>query len=150
MPITELNHYSVRTVNVDASAKFYTEVLGFTVGPRPPFPFPGVWLYNGSHDKSSNAVVHVIGVDVGNDKGLVDYMGDRSLDSLKGTGSLDHVAFFANGLTDMTTMLTTKGITFTQREVPSAGLHQVFVTDPSGVVVELNYQAHEYTAAKPA
>lgn len=24
-------------------------VLGFKNGPRPPFNFPGVWLYSGSH-----------------------------------------------------------------------------------------------------
>jgi catechol 2,3-dioxygenase-like lactoylglutathione lyase family enzyme len=37
MPLTKLSHYSVRTPDLEAARKFYTEVLGFTVGLRPPF-----------------------------------------------------------------------------------------------------------------
>ena len=50
MPLSKISHYSIRTLDLEATRKFYTEALGFTVGPRPPFNFPGLWLYNGSHD----------------------------------------------------------------------------------------------------
>ena len=58
-----LNHFSIRTLDLDRTRHFYTEVLGFADGPRPPFPFPGAWLYAGSTADYANAVVHVIGLD---------------------------------------------------------------------------------------
>ena len=33
-----------------------------------------------------------------------------------------------------------------ERTVPDLGLHQVFLDDPNGVVIELNYPAAEKTA----
>ena len=42
-----LNHYSIRTTDLDACRAFYENVLGLTVGPRPEFPFPGLWMYAG-------------------------------------------------------------------------------------------------------
>jgi len=45
MTITKLAHYAIRTADLEASRRFYTEVIGFRVGYRPPFPFPGIWLY---------------------------------------------------------------------------------------------------------
>jgi catechol 2,3-dioxygenase-like lactoylglutathione lyase family enzyme len=149
MPITELNHYSIRTLDLDASEKFYTEVLGLTVGPRPSFPFPGLWLYNGDHGSYANARVHIIGVDLDDPEGLKQYMGDRDLDSLKGgTGSVDHIAFFATGIDEMLARLKKKGVTYRERTVPSLGLRQVFLEDPSQVTIELNYPAAEAPARR--
>jgi catechol 2,3-dioxygenase-like lactoylglutathione lyase family enzyme len=142
----QLNHYSIRTTDLEASRRFYTEILGFTVGPRPNFPFPGLWIYSGDHSTYKNAVVHIIGIDPNDPEGLKQYLGDRDLASLKGTGSVDHIAFFATGLADMTRHLRAKGAAFREREVPNLGLHQLFLDDPSGVVIELNYPAEE----KPA
>ena len=47
MEIKRIDHYSIRTLDVEASRRFYTEIIGLKVGPRPPFDFPGVWLYKG-------------------------------------------------------------------------------------------------------
>ena len=47
MPLTQLDHCSIRTALLEETRKFYVDVLGLTVGPRPDFPFPGVWLYRG-------------------------------------------------------------------------------------------------------
>ena len=94
MPLSKISHYSIRTLDLEATRKFYTELLGFTVGPRPPFNFPGLWLYNGSHDSYDNAIVHIIGIDPNNPEGLKEYLGDRSIEDLKnGTGTFDHIAF---------------------------------------------------------
>ena len=143
MPIGRLDHYSVRTPDVEASRLFYTEVMGFEVGFRPPFNFPGLWLYNGAPYPASCGVVHIVGVDPGDPQGLKDYLGDHDPGSLNGTGTVDHMAFAATGLADMRARLARQGIAYRERTVPSLGLHQVFFEDPSSVTIELNYPAAE-------
>jgi catechol 2,3-dioxygenase-like lactoylglutathione lyase family enzyme len=138
-----LNHFSIRTLDLSATTRFYADILGLQVGPRPSFPFPGVWLYSGDHANYANAVVHVIGLDPNNPNGLNQYLGERDNSGLHGSGAIDHVAFFVSGLAAMQSKLTSLGIDFRVREVPVLGLIQVFLDDPNGVVVELNYPSTE-------
>ena len=126
-----LNHYSIRTHDIDACRVFYETVLGLTVGPRPDFSFPGLWMYAGDHADYANAAVHIIGV-------------ERR--DAQGTGAIDHVAFFATGLAAMLAHLQQLGVPFRERAVPGLGLYQLFVQDPNGVVVEMNYPAAERAA----
>ena len=141
-----LNHYSIRTTNLDACRDFYEKVLGLTVGPRPEFPFPGLWMYCGDHAQYANAVVHIIAIDRAAPGGLDQYLGERDAKALSGTGVIDHVAFFADGLAGMLDHLQQLGISCRQRLVPGIGLYQLFLDDPDGVVVELNYPALEKVA----
>lgn len=147
MPVGRLDHYSIRTLDIEASRRFYTEVMGFAAGFRPPFKFPGIWLYNGAQYPETTGVVHIIGIDPNDPQGLKDYLGDRDPPSLEGTGTVDHMAFTATGLPDMRARLTRHGLAFRERTVPSLGIHQVFFEDPSGVTIELNYPAAEAAAA---
>lgn len=140
-----LNHFSIRTTDLDATRVFYESVLGLTVGPRPPFPFPGLWLYNGDHANVANAMVHVIGIDKNDPEGLKRYLGDRDVSSLHGTGAVDHVALMTTGLEAMLAHLKRLGVSCRERTVPAIGLHQLFLDDPCGLVVELNYPADEKT-----
>jgi len=142
-----LNHFSIRALDLDACQRFYEDVLGLAVGPRPDFPFPGLWLYEGDRSQWANAVVHIIGVDRNDPEGLKRYLGDRDEASLHGTGAVDHIAFFATGLTTMRDRLARLGVKSRERTVPGLGLHQVFVDDPNGVVIELNYPAAEAAAS---
>jgi catechol 2,3-dioxygenase-like lactoylglutathione lyase family enzyme len=142
-----LNHYSIRTLDMEATRAFYEGVLGLTVGPRPDFPFPGLWMYRGDHGDIANAVVHIIGMDPADPVGLKRYLGDRDPSSLRGSGAVDHVAFFATGLVAMRAHLRQLGVSARERTVPNIGLHQLFLDDPNGVVVELNYPAAEQAAA---
>ena len=137
-----INHFSIRTADLDASRHFYADVLWLTVGPRPAFPFPGLWMYRGDHADVANAVVHIIGTDRAEQQGLDGYLGERD-EGERGTGSIDHVAFFADGLAAMLAHLKSKGVPYRQRTVPNIGLHQVFLDDPNGCVIELNYPASE-------
>jgi catechol 2,3-dioxygenase-like lactoylglutathione lyase family enzyme len=139
-----LNHISIRTLDIARTRDFYERVLGLTVGPRPDFPFPGLWMYRGDHGDYVNAVVHIIGMDPNDPVGLRKYLGDRDVSTLTGSGAVDHVAFFATGLAGMLKHLGEQGITPRQRTVPNLGLHQLFLDDPNGVVVELNYPAAEH------
>jgi catechol 2,3-dioxygenase-like lactoylglutathione lyase family enzyme len=143
-----LNHFSIRTLDIEATRDFYERVLRLTVGPRPPFAFPGLWMYRGDHGDYANAVVHIIGMDRNDPEGLRKYLGERDVSSLQGSGAVDHVAFFATGLAGMLEHLQAQGIAARERTVPALGLHQLFLEDPNGVVVELNYPAAEH--ATPA
>jgi catechol 2,3-dioxygenase-like lactoylglutathione lyase family enzyme len=140
-----LNHFSIRTLDLAATKDFYVSVLGLAVGPRPEFPFPGYWLYQGPTDDYSNAAVHIIGIDKKDTSGLSNYLGDKAPAELKGSGALDHVAFFANELHVMLLRLSSLGIEPRRRDVPGLGLHQLFLDDPNGIVVELNYPLAEKT-----
>jgi catechol 2,3-dioxygenase-like lactoylglutathione lyase family enzyme len=141
-----LNHFSIRTTDLEASRRFYADVLGLSVGPRPDFPFPGLWMYRGDHADVANAVVHLIGIDRDDPNGLKQYLGERDETSLAGSGAVDHIAFFADGLATMLAQLERQGVACRERTVPSIGLHQLFLEDPSGVVIELNYPAAEKSA----
>ncbi|TMH17514.1 MAG: glyoxalase, partial [Betaproteobacteria bacterium] len=108
MEIKRIDHYSIRTLDVEASRKFYTEILGLTVGPRPAFPFPGFWLYNGKppadldHASGNYGIVHVMGVDPNDPQGLIDTLGYKEPETLKGsTGALDHIALAVTGRAGM-------------------------------------------------
>lgn len=133
MAITRLDHYSIRTTDLAATERFYTDVLGLEVGPRPTFPFPGVWLY-----QSGVAVVHVVGIDPNDSSGLKDYLGDKAADAT-GTGTIDHVAFIGNDVEAMRAKFRAAGVTFRDRTVPALKLEQVFLEDPNGVTIELNF-----------
>lgn len=133
MPLTRLDHYSIRTGRLADTERFYTRVLGLEVGPRPNFPFPGVWLYQGGI-----AVVHVVGIDPANPEGLRNYLGDKPLvDS--GTGTIDHVAFIGTDVEAMRAKFHDIGIPFRNHTVPNMNLEQVFLEDPNGITVELNF-----------
>jgi len=141
MALTKLAHFSIRTTDLERSCEFYERILGFRRGYRPPFDFPGAWLYMGD-DEGEYGTVHIIGVDPDNPSGLSAYLGDKSLPA-SGTGTLDHIAFLATGVEQMRETLRAAGISWRDRTVPSLGLHQVFIEDPSGVTIELNYPAAE-------
>lgn len=138
-----LNHFSIRSADLNACRQFYGELLGLVLGPRPEFPFPGHWFYAGDTADTANAVVHIIGIDAQDPDGLKAYLGERDAADLPGTGVVDHIAFAATGLAGMRSRLQRMGISARERTVPGLGLQQVFLTDPNGVVIELNYPVAE-------
>lgn len=138
MPLNLLAHYAIRTTRLRETRDFYVEVLGLSDGERPPFDFAGHWLYLGERD-----IVHLIGVDPNDNRGLTAYLGDRAPASLEGTGAIDHIAFFATGLDGLRARAVRRGAKFFERTVPSVGLHQMFLEDPNGITIELNFPAAE-------
>lgn len=134
MPLSRLDHYSIRTTELAATEAFYTGILGLTVGPRPSFNFPGVWLYQGGI-----AVVHVVGINPNDPSGLKDYLGDKGMDGAKGTGTIDHIAFLGSDVEAMRERFRAAGVPYRDRFVASLNLAQVFVEDPNGVTIEMNF-----------
>ena len=136
--IGRLAHYSVRTKDLEASTAFYTEALGLCVGPRPPFGFPGVWLYLAQDEaRSEQGCVHLIGD--GDAAARDSYLGSRPNSDASATGALDHIAFFATDWPACRERLDALAVRYTERLVPILGVRQVFLADPDGVTIELNY-----------
>jgi catechol 2,3-dioxygenase-like lactoylglutathione lyase family enzyme len=149
MDIKRVDHYSIRTLDLEKSRRFYTEVIGLKAGPRPPFDFPGYWLYSGDppadlQNASRNyGFVHLMGFDTANPGSLDAYVGTRKTAPEGGTGALDHIAFAATGREAMIERCRSHNVSFHERAVPILGLHQMFIQDPDGVTIELNYPASE-------
>src|SRR5947207_9293355 len=80
MSVGMLDHYNVSTRKLRETVQFYEDVLGFVNGPRPPFNFPGAWLYS-----AGQPVLHL------NDISKTDK--EQRPDS----GVIDHVAFGSRG-----------------------------------------------------
>ena len=55
MAIQKMDHFTILTKDWKSTAKFYEDILGFRVGERPNFAFPGCWLHN-----DGKPVLHVI------------------------------------------------------------------------------------------
>ena len=91
-------------------------------------------MYCGDKD-----VIHIIGIDPADKAGLVEYLGDREETTLTGTGAIDHLAFMAEDLDSMRARLKAEGIASREREVPLLGMRQIFLEDPNGVTIELNF-----------
>lgn len=134
MTLSSLDHCSIRTAKLAQTRDFYVDVLGMEDGDRPDFPFPGNWLYVDGH-----AVVHLVGIDPDDPSGLIEYLGEVDLDDLDGSGSFDHMAFRAEQPDKLKSHLDKLGIEYRDRKVPDMDLFQVFLEDPNGVTIELNY-----------
>jgi len=130
-----LDHFTLRTKVPAETVRFYTDVLGVKEGWRPPFNFPGHWLYQGD-----TPIVHIISI-TDSEKEVRAYIGDR-VDG-PGSGSVDHIAFRCEGLDEFQDRLVELGYKFFERVVPILDQHQLFVKDPNGVTIELVFNAAE-------
>ena len=143
MPLIHLEHYLIQTADMEATRDFYTRVLGFHVGPSPDFKFPVFWLYLGDKD-----VIHVTQGGANISANRKKYLGQQSA-AVSGSGVIDHMAFRCTGLSDMMEHLTRQSVSFTRRMVNDQGLFQLFLMDPNGVKVELNFSNAEVGDVRP-
>ena len=131
MPISRMDHFTILTTNAEKTIAFYRDILGFTPGPRPAFPFPGAWLYN-----DGKAVLHVV----------------EKPDIPEGGGVLDHIAFYGTEVSAYVAKLKARGIKYDLRRLPepghAGGLWQLFFFDPSGARVEIDFAPAESVAGE--
>ncbi|MCW5748751.1 MAG: VOC family protein, partial [Alphaproteobacteria bacterium] len=98
---------------------FYEKYVGLRDGDRPPFPFPGAWLYAGEQP-----VLHLV-----SDSGRSDH----------GSGAIDHIAMRCTDLRSTLDLLKKDGVPFEVRKVPARPMQQVFIHDPDGIQIEMNF-----------
>ena len=131
MPLQALNHYTIRAKDMQATRDFYVDVLGLPEGDRPPLGFAGHWLYIGGVP-----TVHLMG-----DRGVRD--AHHPPRQAGPTGLFDHIAFSCTGLAGMKENLRHHGVAFEERVIPRDRQTQLFMTDPDGIGVELNFPPEE-------
>jgi catechol 2,3-dioxygenase-like lactoylglutathione lyase family enzyme len=123
MSVGLLDHFNIRTRKLADTVRFYEDVLDLKNGDRPNFTFPGAWMYS-----EGKPVVHIVDISKTDEQQKPD------------SGVVHHVAFASNGFAGMKRRLTSKNLPFDVREVPGVAVWQIFVTDPNGVMLELNYE----------
>ncbi|NIA67174.1 glyoxalase [Pelagibius litoralis] len=124
MALAKLDHVNIRTASLAPMIAFYETVLGFTAGARPPFGFPGAWLYCGD-----TAVVHLIEVGNAPEPG--------------GDLRLEHFAFSASGLADFLSQLRGQDCDYQIGVVPDFGIIQVNIHDPDGNHIHVDFAPAE-------
>ena len=145
MLINSLDHCSIRTAKLQETRDFFVDILGLEDGERPDFPFPGAWLYT-----DTRAVIHLIGVDPADPSELQRYIGGEiRAEALQGSGAFDHIAFRANDPSVLIDRLNKTDYTYRERQVPNMNLFQIFVEDPNGITIELNYWGEDEPAVSP-
>ncbi|MFO1252522.1 MAG: diguanylate cyclase [Inhella sp.] len=118
-------HYNLRAEwsVLEQLRDFYVEVVGLQAGPRPPFASRGFWLYAGGQD-----VLHLSEARPGERR------------EPHASGSFDHVAFRCRGLAACEQRLAGRGIAVRRSGVPGTGIVQLFLRDPVGNGVELQFE----------
>ena len=132
MPVADLNHYFVRANDLERTKDFYVRVLGFEVMPRPDFPFPGYWL-------GVNGKIQVHMGPHGIPNADLYYLGTPKNAVTDQSGVVDHIAFLATDPEEFRQRLVRHAVEFRPRYLPESQLYQLFIRDPNGLTIELNF-----------
>ena len=119
-----LDHYNLRAPSplLEQLRDFYVATLGLREGPRPRFRTHGYWLYAGER-----AILHLSGTRAGEvrEVGVVT--------------TFDHVAFRCDDDAAMRATLDAVGVAYTVDDSPERAQRQIFLRDPAGNGIELNF-----------
>ena len=131
MPVAAFDHYNLRAdrLVLDELRDFYRDVVGLTVGYRPPFTRFGYWLYSGG-----KAVLHL------------SLANDDEERSSTAVNTFAHASFNCTGRAEFERRLKSFDVPYRTAKVPLLNLAQLFLHDPAGNGVELQFDASEPAA----
>lgn len=141
MSVLRLEHCNLRTYRLAETVRFYETVLGMRAGHSPMSP-PGAaanWLY----DRSGEAAIHLTPVDPADPAGsyaqIAAYRGGDPDAAFDGSGAVDHIAFACADAQAVKARLHSLGVAFAEKHWAAQNFRQIFVKDPNGVTLELNF-----------
>ncbi len=144
MVITGLFHIAIKTNDLEATIRFYAQVLGLRQVPRPDFGYPGAWL--ACSTPTGEAIFHIYagGPALGKEgKAARSPSGGSLRSELRkrpiGTAAIDHVSLNAVGFYEFRNKFAEAGLKWREFLVPGTTLWQLFVYDPNGVQLELTF-----------
>ena len=114
MRFGRVHHVSINVTDVDESRRFFTDVLGMGLLPRPDFGFAGVWLDAGEQQ------IHLIEVE--------------GFEAPQG----QHFALEVGDLDATIAELAERGVAVSAPTEIDGVCRQAFFTDPTGNLIELN------------
>jgi len=128
MPVNAFDHYNLRAPRplLDELCAFYRDVVGLTVGERPPFRRFGYWLYAGPR-----AVLHLGEAD------------PTDICAADVEGTFNHASFTCANRSEFERRLTERNVVYRTARVPLTGQVQLFFHDPAGNGVELCFSSAE-------
>jgi catechol 2,3-dioxygenase-like lactoylglutathione lyase family enzyme len=115
-----LDHINIHVVDGPRMVKFLETVLEAREGPRPPFDFPGHWVYVGDEP-----AIHLT---------VVERRGDFP------PGIVNHVAFGVYDFEEARARIESAGYPYRLTGIPGTGIGQFFVEGPEGILVEIQYR----------
>ena len=131
-PVTGIAHVNLRGPEplIGQLRTFYVDAIGLREGPRPRFRSgsSGHWLYAGDRD-----VVHL---------SIDPESGEGTPPSSPRTG-FNHVAFACHGLADALRRLREANIAYRVDRVDDLHQVQLFLHDPAGTRIELNFTGED-------
>ncbi len=122
-----IDHNLILAADLEAMRAFLVDVIGVEEGPRPPFPFPGYWLYSGGRP-----LFHLASANAGAAQSA--HLGNAQRG---GSGPIDHISLTGANLAAVAQRAATHGYATSLREVPLSGERQLFVQGPDGLKIEL-------------
>ncbi len=142
MVVRRLEHYNIRTTKFAETVKFYDDAFGMKAQ-RPPMvgeDFPATWIY----DDSGVAAIHLTPVDpadpIRSYAKISSYRGEGPNATFEGSGAIDHVAFECEDYDAIKARLRSMDVQFVENSFPNFNLRQIFLKDPNGVTLELNFR----------
>lgn len=140
MTIDAFDHYTLRCADLQASWRFYEDVLGFRVIQRPGMNVPAAIVYLGDM-----MLIHLFQAAPEMEAIFARLAAPDAEAARWGTGRLHHIAFQAHGLPEMRERLTGRGLAFSELTLPSK--HLVLLKDPDNVEIELAFDLQELSPA---
>jgi catechol 2,3-dioxygenase-like lactoylglutathione lyase family enzyme len=124
-----LFHIAIKTSDLEATRRFYRDIIGLREIARPDFGFPGAWL--ACPQPGGQPIIHI-------------YAGGPALGASgiapRGTAAIDHISLSCSGYRDYIARFRRAGLPFREFIVPGTTLWLLFVYDPSGVQLELTFE----------
>ena len=117
-----INHILFRATDLRGMVSFLENVIGLHEGYRPPFRFPGAWVYSGD-----NALIHLV----------------EASNAQATMGNIDHVAIEGADYNLLMKNLESYSVAYREVEVPETHQKQVFVTGPEGLILEMQFPAND-------
>jgi catechol 2,3-dioxygenase-like lactoylglutathione lyase family enzyme len=140
--IEAFDHYTLRCADLQASWRFYEDLLGFRVTQRPGMSIPAAIVYLGDM-----MLIHMFQAGPEMEAIFARLKAPDAEAAGWGTGRLHHIAFQASGLKEMRKRLNDNAVTFTERTLPTLSKHLVLLKDPDNVEIELSFTLQDLQSA---